>query len=887
VAVSNGLLTIRNSARAFARTPGLSLVLLLTIALGVGSNVTVFGFVQGLVRPSFLAKDEGRIFSIFAQDKTHPAGPLTRHEFQLLRSHPNAFAWIDGARIAPASVNLGSGSEIAIVASVMPNLASSLRLPQSGGVILSRRMWQREFGDSIGLVGQQIEINKIKVPIVGIAPDRLEGLYRDQIVDIWTPSPVLSFQDENLRDVWAVARVRDGIPAGEVQRTITRQLGKSEVIDVVPYSGVSPIMARGLSQIGAMLEFASVAVFLVACCVVASLLLGRALRRIHIMSINVALGATRLNLIMDVLSDCMVVSIVGGALGLLLAIATAHVLPDMLFVEDAERLVFAPRLDSILLSSLVCIAIVVACGFVPILATTTDRPWNIFRRESSLASTALGRFRGLLVVGQITICCVLAIFTTVLFERFHTLIRTTAGHGVGNLALATVRAQQGMPDDTKFFKAVEETVKSTPNVSPLAWTTLVPGSQPDWRSFRVQMPTSSLRNVPIDITGPPGSPGSAERQALWGRPFEAQDQSCHVAMVNEEAAARLFGPETVGMKIEDPGGAPVEIVGVAKPASGQGKDDQRSPAIYYNDWDSWAHNRIAGARFRAPEAGASSRVEMNINFVSPGYLGALGLSIVDGQWFPEHEVAGECRRSGVINQEAADLYFGGRALGAALIDSIGNRIEIIGIVRSQPLGTFEQHIQPAIYVPIWWEHPSRMTLLVRTSTWNQETMDRLRARIASVPGNDPASPGITTLDTRLVESGFAPLRIASLIFGTSTLTALVLSIFGLLSVQSDTERQRRRELAVRIALGAQRRHIFFMTIKAIGRLALAGILVGTLISGAALRAFANELSTIGSPPFQVWLLAPILSMLLLVITATVAAVRAMSGEPHIVMREDG
>jgi ABC-type antimicrobial peptide transport system permease subunit len=180
-----------------------------------------------------------------------------------------------------------------------------------------------------------------------------------------------------------------------------------------------------------------------------------------------------------------------------------------------------------------------------------------------------------------------------------------------------------------------------------------------------------------------------------------------------------------------------------------------------------------------------------------------------------------------------------------------------------------------------------MTVLIRSSTLNQQMMDGLRARIASVPGNNPASPGITTLDTRLVESGFAPLRIASLIFGTSTITAFVLSILGLLSVQSDTERQRRRELAVRIALGAQRRHIFLMTIKAIGRLALAGILVGTLISGAALRAFRNELSTIGSPPFQVWLLAPILSMLLLVITATVAAYRALGGEPEMVMREEG
>jgi hypothetical protein len=312
----------------------------------------------------------------------------------------------------------------------------------------------------------------------------------------------------------------------------------------------------------------------------------------------------------------------------LLAIGTARILPSLLFAEDAERLVFAPRLDSILWSSLVCIAIIIACGFVPILAATTDRPWNVFRRESALPSTAVARFRALLVVGQITICCVLTIFTTVLFERFHTLIRTTAGHGVGNLVLATVRAQQGIPDDTNFFNAVEQTVRSTPSLSPLAWTTLIPGSQPDWRSFRVQTPTSLLRDVPIDITGLPGSPGSSERRPLWGRPFEARDQSCHVAIVNEEAAVTLFGPDTVGMTILDPGGAPVEIVGVVEGASDHTKDDRRSPAIYYNDSDSLAHDRISGARFRAPQATASTSIAMNVNFVSPGYLRALGLSLM-------------------------------------------------------------------------------------------------------------------------------------------------------------------------------------------------------------------------------------------------------------------
>jgi putative ABC transport system permease protein len=358
--------------------------------------------------------------------------------------------------------------------------------------------------------------------------------------------------------------------------------------------------------------------------------------------------------------------------------------------------------------------------------------------------------------------------------------------------------------------------------------------------------------------------------------------------VNEEAASTLFGPDTVGMTIQDPDGAPVEIVGVAKRTPHDTSLDRHAPTIYFNDdSNSSARSRIAAARFRAPRTPASTNIEMNINFVSPGYLRALGLSLVDGQWFSQHESAGECRHFGVINQEAADLYFGGRPLGAALIDNNGLRTEIIGVVRSQPLGTFEQHAEPTIYVPIRQEHPGRMTLLIRSSMWNDGMMNRLRARIGSVPGNDPASPAVTTLDTRLVESGFAPLRIARLIFATSTLTALVLSVFGLLSVQGDTERQRRRELAVRIALGAQRRHIFFMTIKGIGKLAFAGISIGTLISGAALRAFTKELSTIGSPPFQVWLLAPILSMLMLIMTATVAGFRAMSGEPQTVMRDDG
>jgi FtsX-like permease family protein len=344
--------------------------------------------------------------------------------------------------------------------------------------------------------------------------------------------------------------------------------------------------------------------------------------------------------------------------------------------------------------------------------------------------------------------------------------------------------------------------------------TLIPRSPPAWRSFRVQTPASPLRDVQIDIVRLTSPENSLERLPVSGRLF--QNQSCHVAVVDERVASLLFGPDTVGMTIQEPNGAAVEIIGAVK----------------------------------------------------------------------DHEIAGECRHLSVINQEAGDLYFGGKALGAALIDTSGVRIEIVGIVSSRPLGTFEQKAQPAIDIPTWREHPNRMTLLIRSSMWSRQVMDQLRSKLESVPGNVPTSPVLTPLDIRLLESGFAPLRIAGLIFATSTLTALVLSIIGLLSVQSDTERQRRRELAVRVALGAQRRHIFFMTIKETGQLAFTGILIGTFISAVALRVFTNELSTIGSAPFQVWLLAPILSMLMLIMTATVAGYRALSGEPQTVMRED-
>ncbi len=320
-------------------------------------------------------------------------------------------------------------------------------------------------------------------------------------------------------------------------------------------------MVQGLSRIGTLLNCASGAVFFIACINVASFLLGRALRRSHETSLRIALGATRAKLMGELLSDSIVISLAGGALGILLAVWTARVIPALLFEEDAERLVFTPHLLSIVTASILSVGITVACGMMPVFATVTDRPWTILQRESGLPSKTMERLRAGLVVGQITTCCVLVVCTAFLLRR--------SSLGPGNerrtspwLCDPCNRTSAGR---SQLFQRSRARAKSAAtNLSPLAWTDLPPGNRPTWSSFRVQPPSLQLRDVEMDIEWlTPRSLELLDKQPIAGRMFGLRDQT-RVAVIDEEASAELFGRETVGVVVQDPAGVPIEIIGVVK-----------------------------------------------------------------------------------------------------------------------------------------------------------------------------------------------------------------------------------------------------------------------------------------------------------------------------------
>jgi ABC-type antimicrobial peptide transport system permease subunit len=855
----------------------------------VGSNAAVYGFLQGLTHPDSPLRSSDRIVSIFRQDRFRAAGPLSSDEYRQLQSTQGLFDWIGATRIEPDEAAIDHRSGIRTVAAVTPSLAAVLAFPLDKGVVISHRIWENELGRREDTVGSSIHINDADFRISGVAPERLDGFYNDERVDLWIKSIAEDPRGFGIgrHDLWVVGRLRSGASAAQAQTSLRSGSTGLGDVNVTPFTGIAPGMALGLARAGMFLNFSAAAVFFIACINVASFLLGRALKRSHETSLRIALGATRAELLWDLFADSAILSIAGGALGLWLGILTTHALPALLFKEDAEQLSFASHLLPIFAASLVCIGITVGCGMLPVVGTVTDRPWTVLQREAGSPSKSIQRLRSALVVGQMTACCMLVICTALLLAGLHEAFETSAGHRLGDPILLTVQAPtrpDGPEIDFGYFGRVEQGAKSVPGLSPLAWAARVPGNRPTWRTFRIQKFSQKDRHVAMDISWlTPSSLQLLTSPPAAGRMFDPADQGGRVAIVNEEAAAELFGRQSVGVAIRDSSGTQIEIIGVVKRKSTETRE-QRRPTIYYGFINQTEEpSTIRNADFRVPLAPLVTGIELSANVVSAEYFPALDMTRIAGRIFGEERIAGQPRVA-VVNQEAADLYFEGKPLGAGVIDESGVRTEIIGVVRSQAVGTFERHGEPAIYFPMWQDYPPRMTLMLKHAKWNNGMAADLQGKVENVPGNTFA-PTIKTLDTQLAQSGLAGLRIATLMGGVSAVTGLMLSILGLLSAQSDAERQRQRERALCMALGAQRWRIVLMVVSTAGRLALFGTVIGTALSFALLRFLITGITGVASPPFQIWLVAPLVPAAAAIIATALPARRVSILSPSVVLRD--
>jgi len=878
---------LKYSARTLIRNPVLSLTLLLTIALGIGSNAAVVGFVRGLVTRDLPIPDRDRVASVFGRDAQDGFGPLSYDAFLALRTEAGPFELLGAARVSRSSVMVDGRSSVMSVATITPELAALLQLPPNGGVVLSHRIWQSEFGGQADLRQHPVSIDEVKGRVAGVAPEWLEGLYVGSDVDAWVPLDERTLQprDRTRQTFWVLGLLRPGVSRTQAQAALNA-VRSDNIVAVLAYTGMTPEVSSGLQRMGGLLSTAAAAVFFIACVNVATFLLSRASARSRETSVRIAIGASRGRLARQLLSDAILVSVIGGALGVLLALWTTRLIPSFLFEQDAGQLKFVADLPGTLGASAACLAIMIACGLFPLFETRHDDPAAVLRRETAGPSTAMQRVRAGLVAAQMACCCLLVISAAILLTGFQAALQTKMGQHLRGAILATLEARElfARPDlGLQYFHDAELAAMSAPRIVSAAWSGTPPGSRPGWQSVRVEPAGLPLRDVVMTVAT--FTPASLEHVVVpprSGRMFGGADtaQSCRVAIVNEQAAKELFGGDAVGHSVQDPSGQRIEIIGVV--AMREAPGEQAPIIFYYADQPPPPLDRVR-PHFQVPDRSRPLSAVLESNVVSPGYFDAMGLTPTAGKIFSNFATTNGCR-VGVINQEANELYFGGNGVGAAVIDSAGRRTEIIGVVRSLVLRTAQRRAEPAIYLPMTQDFLPHMTVILQTRNATDATLTAVRKALSGVPGG--RGPGdVRTLEQHLSRVALAPERIATVLVGASAAMALGLGVLGLYGAMSDATRQRRREFGVRLALGAKGwrliRDVLFEGV----RLAAAGTAVGLFGSVFVARWLTRVTPNAGSLTVWIWLAAPATLLIAVAIASVLPARQALATDPLTVMRD--
>jgi putative ABC transport system permease protein len=208
------------------------------------------------------------------------------------------------------------------------------------------------------------------------------------------------------------------------------------------------------------------------------------------------------------------------------------------------------------------------------------------------------------------------------------------------------------------------------------------------------------------------------------------------------------------------------------------------------------------------------------------------------------------------------------------------------VMHSALLRTSERRAEPTIYYPMAEEFLPQMTLILGARREDDAVLASVRRRLDAVPGGAPSSVVVTTLDAHLSRTALAPERIATTLVGVSAATAVALGVLGLYGVMADAVRQRRREIAVRVALGAQGwRVIRHLLVEGV-RLAGAGTAAGMLGSLLVTRWLARITPDAGSLTAWVWLAAPLVSVGAVAIASVLPARRALMADPLTIMRDN-
>jgi predicted permease len=659
------------------KRPGFTLTVVMTLALAIGANATIFTWIKvvlleplpGIDRPDELAE-------IWGATRHNSALSTSYLDYLDFRDRNAAFSGLFAHQILPLNLGRGEKPERVRGAVVSGNYFDVLgvkaligrtfvpeedRTPNSHPVaVIGYGLWRRRFGSDARVTGQRITLNEHAFTIIGVAPADFASPFAGDAIDVWTPvmmkdyvaRPHFSLTDRSSRWLMVMGRLKPGASIQQARANaaaIARQLEESypqtnEQLGVEVYSvSQSPYsLKRSLQSSLAILMAAVAVVLLIACANVAGLLLARAASRRKEIAVRVALGGSRSRMIRQMLTESLVLASSGAGIGLTLAFWTARFLPAFLpRYASAEHFRATPDAAVVAFTSALTVITTLLFGLAPALqASRADLVTGLKEGTAPIARGQHGiSLRQGLVVTQIALSMIALISAGLFVRSLREAYKANPGFDPDHVLLVAFDPFLSGYDEIRgreFYRQLVERVRA------------LPGVQSATLARRLPLTLSNVGFVGVTIDG--YAPAAEEDMRLnyetvgpryfqtmripliYGRDFEERDrENAHRVVIINETMARRYWPndDALGKRIKLTDDW-LEIVGVSKDVKNRSLSEPPRPLLYLPLLQDYRSNMILVARTSVNPEQAFHGVQTVVSSLDTG------MPVFDVKTFEQH-----------------------------------------------------------------------------------------------------------------------------------------------------------------------------------------------------------------------------------------------------------
>src|SRR5262245_12985245 len=610
---------LRYAARMLLKHPVVTLIAVFTLALGIGANTAIFSVVNTVLLNALPYYEPQRLVWVMEAQEGRPESPQA-NSYLAWKAQSQAFehlvAYNRGRRELRGRGEPELLESLKGTANVFPALGLAPQLgraftaeddrPEATPVaLLGHALWQRRFGGDPAIIGQSLTLGGQSWTVIGIMPPRSRSLLPLERADVWLPLAIDVKDERELRDhqLNVFGRLKPGFTLeqahAEVNMIMRRLvLATPGIISTEAKATLLIEILVGRLRRGLLALFGAVAlVLLIACANVANLLLVRAAMRQKEMAIRAAMGAGRGRLVRQMLTESLLLSLLGGAAGLLLAVWGVKALVAL--APEQLRHIRESSVDGVALGFTFLAALLtgLAAGLIPALQSSridlNEALKEGGRRASTFRRRGLGRVSPALVIGEVALTLVLLTGAGLVIKSYLRVLAVDPGYNPKNLLALRVEL-----DETKYPRGSPQLHACSQEV--LTRVKAVPGVKAVADVFGAGIPfTGSGAMTMFSIEGRPPAPAEQRPQVVAsnispdyframgmqlraGRSFTDQDddKAPPVVIINEAMARRYFsGEDPLGKRISTLSSSRT-IVGVVGDVKRFGLESEAPPEIY-------------------------------------------------------------------------------------------------------------------------------------------------------------------------------------------------------------------------------------------------------------------------------------------------------------------